>query len=237
MASQGDPEATNGHEIAIRIAGYQADAVRLARRLVRTQAEAEDLAQTAILNALRRASHIEDPAHIKAYVLTTVRNLWRNQLRQQGRRRFVGTDAAELLEAEDAGPEEQALTALDAATARVAFGVLSETSRRVLTLRYVDGLGFLQLAAELGISPVAARQRAHRAREELIGACIEQTAASGPTACGHVRSRLGRYLRGRLSKRIRSEIAQHLSQCEACRDCYEQLTELYGHRLTVERGQ
>jgi RNA polymerase sigma-70 factor (ECF subfamily) len=237
MASHGGADAARGDEIAAQIASYQGDAVRLARRLVRTQTEAEDLAQTAILNALRRANHIENPAHVKAYVLTTVRNLWRNQLRQQGRRRFVGTDAAELLETDDAGPEERALTALDAAAARLAFGVLSETSRRVLTLRYVDGLGFLELAAELGISPVAARQRAHRAREELICACIEQTAVPGRRTCGHVRTKLGRYLRGRLSKRVRSEISQHLSLCQACGECYEQLNELYGHRLTMERGQ
>jgi RNA polymerase sigma-70 factor, ECF subfamily len=237
LASQRGPEAAGDRDIAARIASYQTDAVRLARRLVRTHAEAEDLAQTAILNALRRANHIEDPAHVKAYVLTTVRNLWRNQLRQQGNRRFVGTDAAELLETEEAGPEEQALTALDAATARSAFGELSETSKRVLTLRYVDGLGFLELASVLGISPVAARQRAHRAREELIGACIEQTAVPAPKTCGHVRARLGRYLRGRLSKRTRAETARHLSRCRACAECYEQLNELYGHRLTTERGE
>jgi hypothetical protein len=155
-------------------------------------------------------------------------------LRQQGRRRFVGADAAELVPASDIGPEEQALTDLDAALARNAFDSLSETSRMILLLRYVEGLSFADLADRLGITVVAARQRAHRAREELVGACIEQTASGGAGSCGPVRTRLGRYLRGRLTRRVRAQIASHLTRCESCRECFEQLTDLYGHRLPPE---
>jgi predicted DNA-binding protein (UPF0251 family) len=160
-----------------------------------------------------------------------VRNLWRNQLRQKGRRRFVGADAAELLAATDAGPEERALTNLDASLANTAFESLSGTSQEVLRLRYVEGLGFLELATRLQITTVAARQRAHRAREELVGACIEQTASHGEGACAKVRSRLGRYLRGKLSRRLRDEIGAHLAACASCRRCHEEIMELYGHLL------
>jgi RNA polymerase sigma factor (sigma-70 family) len=231
MTSPGGPEAFGESELALLIAQYRSDALRVARRLVRSEAEAEDLTQTAILNVLRRAEHIEDHSHVKAYLLTTVRNLWRNQLRQKGRRRFVGADAAELLAATDAGPEERALTNLDAALANTAFESLSGTSQEVLRLRYVEGLGFLELATRLQITTVAARQRAHRAREELVGACIEQTASHGEGACAKVRSRLGRYLRGKLSRRLRDEIGAHLAACASCRRCHEEIMELYGHLL------
>jgi RNA polymerase sigma factor (sigma-70 family) len=205
--------------------------------LVRSDAEAEDLTQTAMLNVLRRARNIQDPSHVKAYLLTTVRNLWRNQLRQQSRRRLVGSDAAEYLAAPESGPEELALTVLDTALARVAFASLSDTSRQVLELRYIEGLGFLELAELLRITPVAARQRAHRAREELIGACIEQTALSSNGACSSVRSRMGRYLRGRLSRKARAQIASHLDSCDRCRSCYVELVDLYGHRLATTEGE
>lgn len=231
MTSPTGAESSRGEELAALIAGYRGDAFRVARRLVRSDAEAEDLTQTAILNVLRRAKSIEDSAHVKAYLLTTVRNLWRNQLRQQSRRRLVGADAAENLPATDAGPEELALTLLDAALARTAFASLSATSRQVLTLRYIDGLGFLELASLLGITAVAARQRAHRAREELIGACIEQTALTEAGTCGPIRSRMGRYLRGRLSRKARAHIASHLASCDRCRRCYLELVDLYGYRL------
>lgn len=231
MSSPGGPEAFGESELALLIAHYRSDALRVARRLVRSEAEAEDLTQTAILNVLRRADHIEDQSHVKAYLLTAVRNLWRNQLRQKGRRRFVGADAAEFLAATEAGPEERALTNLDSSLANIAFESLSKTSREVLQLRYVEGLGFLELAARLHITTVAARQRAHRARGELVSACIEQTARHGQGTCARVRSRLGRYLRGRLSRRLRDEINAHLSVCASCRRCHEEIIELYGHLL------
>ena len=231
MTSPGGPEAFGETELALLIAQYRNDALRVARRLVRSEAEAEDLTQTAILNVLRRAEHIEDHSNVKAYLLTAVRNLWRNQLRQRGHRRFVGADAAELLAASDPGPEERALTNLDASLATVAFGSLSKTSQEILQLRYVEGLGFVELATRLQITAVAARQRAHRAREELVGACIEQTAVPSEGACGRVRARLGRYLRGRLSRSVRQEIGAHLARCASCRQCQEELVELYGHLL------
>src|SRR6186997_3552484 len=108
-------------DLYLLIAQYRDDAYRLARHLVRSDAEAEDLAQTAVLNALRRAEHIVDPACVRSYLLTTVRNLWRNQLRSKAQRRFIGADVAELLPSDDLAPDEQVLTVLDATLAMRAF--------------------------------------------------------------------------------------------------------------------
>jgi RNA polymerase sigma-70 factor (ECF subfamily) len=238
MTNPEGPESPGDTQFASLIAEYHDDALRVARRLVRSSAEAEDLTQTAILNVLRHANNIEDSAHIKAYLLTAVRNLWRNQLRQRGRRRFVGADAADHLPSEDLGPEEQALNLLDAALARVAFSSLSETSRQILSLRYIDGFGFVELAEQLGISAVAARQRAHRAREELIGACIEHIAVTdNGGSCSRVRSRLGRYLRGRLSRKSRVQIEAHIDVCSGCAQYYAEVVDLYGHLLWNGRSR
>lgn len=237
MTNPTGAESSRGEELAAEIAQYRSDAFRVARRLVRSDAEAEDLTQTAILNVLRRATNIQDSSHVKAYLLTTVRNLWRNQLRHQSRRRIVGSDAAENLASTDPGPEELALTILDTALAKDAFASLSDTSRQVLSLRYIDGLGFLELAELLGTTAVAARQRAHRAREELIGACIEQAALGHEGMCRSVRSRMGRYLRGRLSRKVRVQIASHLASCNRCQACYVELVDLYGDRLRAPEGE
>jgi len=232
MTNPDNPESSNDAELAMIIAQHRPDAYRVARRLVRSDAEAEDLTQTAILNVLRNRRNIQDVSNVKAYLFTSVRNLWRNQLRQQGRRRFVGAEAAEYVASADATPEEQALTLLDTSLASTAFASLSTTSRTTLLLRYVDGLSYAELAGRLRISTVAARQRAHRAREELIGACIDETArARSPGRCTFVRGRLGRYLRGRLNKRSRAQIALHLKECHSCGECYVQLMDLYGHLL------
>jgi RNA polymerase sigma factor (sigma-70 family) len=213
------------------IAAHRDDAYRLARHLVRSDAEAEDLAQTAVLNTLRRADQIVDPACVRSYLFTTVRNLWRNQLRSRALRRQVGADVAELLPSDDLSPDEQVLTGLDVALAQVAYESLSETSRNILELRFMQGLPFPEVARRLNISGVAARQRAHRACEELVGACIERSAEGGIGECGDTRRRLGRYYRGLLSRRVRAEIRAHLDSCTACAECFEQVVDLYGARF------
>jgi RNA polymerase sigma factor (sigma-70 family) len=219
------------------IAQYRDDALRLARRLSRSSHEAEDLAQTALLNVLRRAEFISDETKVRSYLLTAVRNVWRNQLRARTARHIVGSDAAELIPSTDLEPEEQVLTVLDAALAGAAFAALSNTSREVIRLRYVEALDYQELAAELGITPVAARQRAHRAREELISACMELVAQSGEGRCRQVRGRLGRFHRGLLTRKVRAQLALHLDECTACRHCYEQVVDLYGSRLPEGRSE
>jgi RNA polymerase sigma-70 factor, ECF subfamily len=225
------PEGAAPEELHEVIARYRDDAYRLARRLSRSSHEAEDLAQTAMLNVLRRAEFILDESKVRSYLLTAVRNVWRNQLRSRSRRNMLGSDAAELVPSDELEPEEQVITVLDAALAGSALTALSATSREVIELRYFENLDYHELAARLNISAVAARQRAHRAREELISQCMEIAAESGEGACRSVRVRLGRYHRGLLTRRVRAELRHHLETCVACLRCYEQVADLYGKRL------
>jgi anti-sigma factor RsiW len=51
-----------------------------------------------------------------------------------------------------------------------------------------------------------------------------------------VRSRLGRYLRGRLSRNARAHIAAHLDRCRSCNACLAELKELYGFRVDQAEG-
>ena len=230
-------DAAPDEELQLQIVQYRDDALRLARRLSRSSHEAEDLAQTAMLNVLRRAEFIVDETKIRSYLLTAVRNVWRNQLRARSNRHIVGSDAAEAIPSPDLEPEEQVLTFLDAALAGAAFAALSDTSREVIYLRYVEALEYRELAAELRITPVAARQRAHRAREELISTCMELVAQSGEGACRDLRARLGRYHRGLLTRKVRAEVQLHLETCTPCRRCYEQVVDLYGARLVEGRSE
>jgi len=237
MTSSDGAAARRPEEMRLLVARYREDAYRLARHLVRSPSDAEDLAHTAILNVLRRADSISDEAHVRPYLMTAVRNAWRNQLRARGTRRFLGADYADSLPSEDLEPEERVLTYLDVELARTAFAALSPTSREIIELRYLEELNFPELAARLSISPVAARQRAHRAREELIGACIEQAASTGEGNCRTVRRRLGRYHRGLLGQKARREVALHLASCAACQSCYDQVIDLYGHRIGRSRNE
>jgi hypothetical protein len=115
--------------------------------------------------------------------------------------------------------------------ARAAFETLSPTAREIIRLRYIEGMSFPDIAALLDITSVAARQRAHRAREEFVGACMDSAARAGKGKCKPIRVKLGRFHRGLLSQKVRAEVALHLAGCSACDTCYEQLIELYGHRI------
>ncbi len=226
-----DADHAAPEELRIVIAQYREDAYRLARRLTRSQHEAEDLAQTALLNVLRRAEFIVDETKVRSYLLTAVRNVWRNSLRSKAKRRIVGSDAAEIIPSDDLEPDEQVLTVLEARLAATAFTSLSSTSQEIIRLRYVENLDYHELSAELGITAVAARQRAHRAREELISACMELDSGTSDEDCRYVRARLGRFHRGLLTRRARGEVEFHLGACTRCSAHYEQLVDLYGYRL------
>lgn len=147
------------------------DAVRLARAMVRTD-EVEDVVQDAMLKVWRRLDHVE-AGRLRPYLMAAVRNTARNLYRS--RRRQVELSVEEQ-RAPDPTPGPDALIDLDEEVRCVvtAYPRLSATDREVLALRYVEALGFPAIARRLGISAVAARQRAHRARANLAAAYQER---------------------------------------------------------------
>jgi RNA polymerase sigma factor (sigma-70 family) len=226
--SAGGPPNSSGGDIRGLIASFRPDALRVARSLVRSEAEAEDLAQTAVLKVLQRADSISDPAFVKPYLLTTVRNLWRNQLRDG--RRFEPHDQTvfERLPAES--PEnDPVVSALDVRTLQIAMETLSKAHRELIDLRYVERLEYVDIGERLGVTPSTARQRVHRARERLITTCFATDPDDdSPGVCRMTKLRLARFVRGALSRRIAARVALHLHSCDPCRDEYTQLADLYG---------
>jgi RNA polymerase sigma-70 factor (ECF subfamily) len=195
---------------------------------VRSDAEAEDLAQTAVLKVLQRADSISDPAFVKPYLLTTVRNLWRNQLRDG--RRFEPHDQTvfERLPAETPD-DDPVVSALDVRTLLIAMETLTKAHRELIELRYVERLEYDDISGRLGITPSTARQRVHRARERLIATCFAADPDDeSPGVCRMTRLRLARFVRDALTRRIAARVALHVRGCNPCRDEYIQLADLYG---------
>jgi RNA polymerase sigma-70 factor (ECF subfamily) len=136
-----------------------------ARRLA-GEAEAEDVLQTALLRALRAYPGLRHAEHLRAWLYrittTTAMDVHR------ARRREVLTAAPPEPAAHD--------PALDLALGEFErlIASLPSASRTVLRLRFVDDLDYDDLAAALGCSPVAARQRVSTAvralRKELAPA-------------------------------------------------------------------
>lgn len=215
-------------DIHALIASFRPDAVRVARRLVRTQMEAEDLAQTALMNVLARAHAISDREMVRPYLMTAVRNLWRNQLRA-GRRFEPARDETIFDRLPVPEPDEPTISGVDIATVEMALKTLSEANAALLALRYVERLDYAAIGERLGITPPTARQRVHRAMEQLRTACFTvEPDTPAARVCHLTRVRLGRYTRGVLSNRIATRVTEHLIDCDPCRAVYVDLADVLG---------
>jgi RNA polymerase sigma factor (sigma-70 family) len=215
-------------DIHALIASFRPDAVRVARRLVRSEAEAEDLAQTAVMNVLARAHAISDRELVKAYLMTAVRNLWRNQLRS-GRRIEPARDQEIFERIAQPSPDDPPVSVVDADMLRVAMETLSPANAALIQLRYGDRLDYATIGDRLGISAPTARQRVHRAREQLRSACFaEEPETTSTRVCYLTKVRLGRYARGVLPGRVAARVSLHLMRCDDCRSVYSDLTHVLG---------
>lgn len=152
----------------------------LALRLVGNPVDAEDLAQDALIRALKALSSFRGEAASTTWVYRITVNTWKNRVRSEKRRSFWKTLPLSLLFREDEdGTEEKAIPAEDPAldagleteeTAREvqkALMRLDEESRAVVVLREIDGLSYQDIAQALGVPEGTVKSRLSRARNAL----------------------------------------------------------------------
>ena len=168
QARAGDPDARR------QLYTQHVDRVfRTVRGMLRSDADAEDVTQDALLTVLTSLNtYVRRPdARFAAWVTTIAVNTARRRFR---RRRPELTATGELPETPDdaADPAE----ALDRARQRrallIALGELPERERAIVSLRYGAGLNASEIAAAVGIEPATIRKVLERARTRL-GARIE----------------------------------------------------------------
>ena len=146
---------------------HRADIFRYARSFTRNDADAEDLAQTAVVRALASGAELRDPERAKWYLLRIVRNLATDQARVKAR--FAVEPFAELPEAvsTDPAPDARLLHDDEHELPRAAFADLPRAHQEILHLRFVEELDHAAIAARLHTTEQAARQRVYRAMEAL----------------------------------------------------------------------
>jgi len=155
-----------------RLAIEQMDSVyRLARRLSRDVARAEDLVQETYLRALRsRDSFTLEDFGIRPWLLRILYNVHISRAQQEGRRPVAMDD--QLLELID----ESSLTiapispvSFDAMDQRLvrALESLPEEYQSVLLMWAVEDLSYKEIAEILGIPIGTVMSRLHRARQRL----------------------------------------------------------------------
>lgn len=144
---------------------------RFARRLTRSHADAEDLAQTALLKAFEYRETLRDEGRIKPWLLRTARNLHLNRIRDERPHLVLldGSRPGEGTAAEPQGNLEEELheRALPDELA-LALASLPEDQSSALWLREVEGLSYEEIA-EVQQCPIGTvRSRLARARGALL---------------------------------------------------------------------
>ena len=161
---QDDFDAFDLREVVVE---HRADIFRYARSFCRNDADAEDLAQSAVVRALASAAELRNPERAKWYLLRIVRNLATDEAR--ARSRVAVEPWAELPDAAavDPAPDARLLHDDDHEVPRAAFADLPRVHQEVLHLRFVEDLDHAAIAERLHTTEHAARQRVYRAMQAL----------------------------------------------------------------------
>jgi RNA polymerase sigma-70 factor, ECF subfamily len=146
---------------------HRADIFRYARSLCRNDADAEDLAQTAVVRALASGAELREPERAKYYLLRIVRNLATDQARARARVSIEPWATLPEVASPDLEPEAVLLRADAEAFPRAAFAELTPTHQEILRLRFVEELDYEAVAERLHTTEHAARQRVYRAMQAL----------------------------------------------------------------------
>ncbi|MEX1007416.1 MAG: RNA polymerase sigma factor [Acidimicrobiia bacterium] len=167
MRADNDGELIDLREVVVE---HRAQIFRFARSLTRSDADAEDLAQSALVRALQRGPLSCNAEQAKWYVLRIVRNLAIDQARARARMSVEPHATLPDTPAPDSLPEELVLGAADDVIPRAAFDGLEPQHREVLRLRFLEELGYDKVAERLDVTEHAARQRVYRAMQALRAA-------------------------------------------------------------------
>lgn len=155
---------------------YQRKLMRLVSRLVRDQAEAEDVVQEAFIKAYRALPQFRGDSAFYTWLYRIGINTAKNYLVTQGRRAPTSTDAdVEDAETFDDGerlrdvntPESMLATKQIAQTVNLAMEALPEELRMAISLREIEGLSYDEIADVMECPIGTVRSRIFRAREAI----------------------------------------------------------------------
>ncbi|MEC3978085.1 sigma-70 family RNA polymerase sigma factor [Amycolatopsis sp. H20-H5] len=205
----------------------------LARQLARSSSEADDLVSEAfskVLDTLRAGKGPD--AAFRAYLLTALRHTAYDKTRKDKRVDLNEdmTDAGGAVgEALTVPFADTAVAGLERTMAAKAFSRLPERWQAVLWHTEIEQQSPAEVAPLLGLTANGVSALAYRAREGLRQAYLQVHLQENNTEnCRAAADRLGAWTRDGLSKRERSQVENHLDECENCRSLAAELADING---------
>jgi len=141
------------------VSAYMKPAVAVARQILSDRTLAEDAVQESFLRIIRKRHQYIPGSPFSCWFYAIVRNVCTDMLRKFSREKQTIRQVAAISE-----PDRRRSDLPDISEI---LSVLERSDRDVLVLRIVQGLGFRDVAAALGISEEAAKKRAQRAMRRL----------------------------------------------------------------------
>lgn len=157
---------------------------RVARNMLGSDAEADDLTQDVFVRVFEKFAQFEGRSNVATWIHRTTVNLCLNQLQARTRARErtgIAPPSLDELSARTAGPgaEIESTDELEAW-----LGPLSPDARAILVLREVEGLEYGEIAEALDVPVGTVMSRLSRAREKLAEHAARRLAATRPAAGG-----------------------------------------------------
>jgi len=148
-------------------ADYARQVYRFAAMVSRSEADAEDLAQEALLRAIRNLHRFKsERGAIASWLWRIVMNAARDAGRAAGRRQALWERIA-ALRAPEQSAEAQALDRLRDADLLAGVRALRPRARTLLALRFGAGMDYATIGAAMGLTPGAATAATRRALTDL----------------------------------------------------------------------
>lgn len=158
---------------------YDARLLFYLRRLLGHAADAEDVRQDVWLTVVRRLGALENPEAFRSWLYRIARNRGISLLRK--RRAEVPLEAAGPLQDIAAGSADEStgFGPEEAAAVHAALDRLSPAHREIMTLRFLGGLGYDEIASVLDCPVGTVRSRIHYAKAALRMALVAAQASGG----------------------------------------------------------
>lgn len=205
----------------------------LARQLARSSSEADDFVSEAFAKVLDTLRGGKGPdTAFRAYLLTALRHTAYDKTRKD-KRVDLNEDMSDVGgavgEALTVPFSDTAVAGLERSLAAKAFARLPERWQAVLWHTEIEQQSPAEVAPLLGLTANGVSALAYRAREGLRQAYLQvHLAENSAERCRASAEKLGAWTRDGLSKRERTQVENHLDECEKCRGLAAELADING---------